>query len=117
MTKTSNDRECGWLALKEMLMVGEGGPKLRIFSTCTEIIKCLPALTVDKLRPTDCSTEPHELTHAPDALRGFAIFHHRPNKDTGAAKRNLWSSDMWEDYYSAGEEARKYLKNKYGEPL
>lgn len=117
MTKTSSDRECGWLALKEMLMVGEGGPRLRIFSTCTEIIRCLPALTVDKLRPTDCSTEPHELTHAPDALRGFAIFHHRPNQDNGAARRNSWSSDMWEDYYSAGEEARKYLKNKYGEPL
>ena len=116
-TKTGNDRECGWLAVKELLVGGEGRQKIRFFSTCEEIIRCLPALTVDKLRPTDCSTEPHELTHAPDALRGFAIFHHRPNQDNGAARRNPWSSDMWEDYYSAGEEARKYLKNKYGEPL
>ncbi|MBQ9084567.1 MAG: phage terminase large subunit [Clostridia bacterium] len=117
LTKTSNDRECGWLALKEMLRVGEEGARLKIFSTCTELIKCLPALTVDKLRPTDCSTEPHELTHAPDALRGFAIFHHRPSKEEAATKRGRWSADMWEDFYSAGEEARQYLKNKYGEPM
>ena len=57
-TKTQNDRECGWLAVKELLL-GGGGRGIRFFSTCTEIIRCLPALTVDKLRPTDCSTEPH----------------------------------------------------------
>ena len=78
LTKTSNAREAGWLALKELLFDGESGPKIRIFSTCTEIIKCLPALTVDKIRPSDCSNEPHEITHAPDALRGFAIFYARP---------------------------------------
>ena len=60
-TKTSNDRECGWLAVKEMLCANGRG-SIRIFKTATELIRCLPALTVDKLRPTDCATEPHELT-------------------------------------------------------
>ena len=115
-TKTSNDRECGWLAVKELLLDGEGGPKLSIFSTCTELISCLPALVRDKLRPTDCSTEPHRLTHAPDALRGYAIFHTRPAEEKTPGRRSVWSEDMWEDLYRASEEGKKYLMQKYGEP-
>lgn len=116
-TRTSNDRESGWLALKELLSTAHGKPRLQIFDTCTEIIKCLPALRADRQRPTDCATEPHDITHAPDALRGFAIFYARPNPDGVAARRRRWSNDMWEDYYRASEEEKQYLKKKYGEPL
>ena len=117
-TKTSNDREAGWLSLKELLCLGESGkPRLRIFSQCSEIIKCLPALTVDKIHPSDCATEPHEITHAPDALRGFAIFYARPKETEKLRARTAWTRDMWEDYFSADEEEKKYLKRKYGEPL
>ena len=115
-TKTSNDRECGWLAIKELLCDTKSGPRLKIFRNCTEIIKCLPALNIDKIRPTDCANEPHEITHAPDALRGFAIFHTRPGNENHSAKRTRWTKDMWEDYYSADEGGKKYLKQKYGEP-
>ncbi len=114
-TKTSNDRECGWLAIKELLLGGEGRQSVRFFSTCTEIIKCLPALVVDKIRPTDCATEPHDITHAPDALRGFAIYYTRPAEERGKIKCK-WTADMWEDYLAADDSGRKYLKNKYGEP-
>ena len=117
LTKTSNDRECGWLAVKELLRDAKREVHLRIFQSCTEIIRCLPALTIDKLRPTDCANEPHEITHAPDALRGFAIFHTRPNADKSREKRQIWTPDMWEDYRTAGEEGKKYLKTKYGEPM
>ena len=117
-TKTSNDREAGWLAIKELLRKRDGrAPKLRIFSHCTEIIKCLPALQIDKIRPTDCQNEPHEITHAPDALRGFAIFYAHPAEKSEDKRRAFWTQDMWEDYYSAGEEEKKYLKRKYGEPI
>lgn len=116
-TKTSNDRETGWLAIKELLSDRLSAPRLKIFSFCTELIRCLPALTVDKLRPSDCSNEPHELTHAPDALRGFAIFYARPAEEKKSTKRTLWSKDMWEDYNNADESEKKYLKQKYGEPL
>lgn len=115
-TKTSNDRECGWLALKELMLDRGGVTRLKIFSTCTEIIRCLPALLTDKIRPTDCSTEPHEITHAPDALRGFAIFHSRPAR-TLETQRAVWSADMWEDYSAADDAGKKYLKKKYGEPI
>ena len=114
-TKTSNDRECGWLAVKELLIGGEGRQSLRIFSSCAEIIMCLPALTVDKIRPTDCATEPHDITHAPDALRGFAIYYTRPAEEKGVA-RFKWTRDMWEDYLAADDSGKKYLKTKYGEP-
>ena len=114
-TKTSNDRECGWLAVKELLGRSERDAKIKIFSFCREIIKCLPALQIDKLKPSDCANEPHEITHAPDALRGFAIFHTRPaERKSPQCKR--WSADMWEDYLNADTAGKKYLKEKYGEP-
>ena len=90
---------------------------MQIFSTCTELIRCLPALTVDKLRPSDCANEPHEITHAPDALRGFAIFHARPTEEKKPTYKSIWTPDMWEDYITASEEEKIYLKRKYGEPI
>jgi hypothetical protein len=114
-TKTSNDREAGWLCLKELLSAEDA--RLKIFSTCTEIITCLPALQIDKMRPSDCSTEPHAITHAPDALRGFAIFYARPESKNVDVPKTAWSRDMWEDYNGATDEERKYLKRKYGEPI
>ena len=111
-TKTSNDRECGWLSVKELL---SGEAPFKIFKTATEIIKCLPALQRDKIRPTDCATEPHDITHAPDALRGFAIFHTRPAV-TERKRSALWSADMWQDFEMADEGGKKYLIRKYGEP-
>ena len=114
-TKTGNDRECGWLAVKEMLLGGEGRMSIYFFSTCQEIIRCLPALLVDRLRPTDCATEPHHITHAPDALRGFALFSARP-AEVKPVMKCKWTSDMWEDYEMADGDGRKYLIKKYGEP-
>ncbi len=117
-TKTSNNREAGWLALKELLRSDtDGEPRLMIFSQCTEIIRCLPALQVDKIRPTDCRNEPHEITHAPDALRGFAIFYASPAGQPEAVAHAVWTQDMWEDYLSARDDEKKYLKRKYGEPI
>lgn len=117
LTKTGNDRESGWLAIKEMLITErEEGTRLQIFRNCTEIIKCLPMLKIDKLRPTDCSTEPHIITHAPDALRGYAIFRANPPKEIREGEKVKWSRDLMEDYLNASETEKKYLIKKYGEP-
>ena len=117
LTKTSNERETGWLAIKELLCKSGEAGGLEIFETCPELIRTLPALVRDKLRPTDCANEPHDLTHAPDALRGFAIFHTAPKRDAREGTKRQWSRDMWEDYLSASGEDKKYLKKKYGEPI
>ena len=44
---------------------------LVIFENCTNLIRTLPALTYDKTNPNDVAVTPHEITHAPDALRYF----------------------------------------------
>lgn len=76
LSKVSNPREMGWLEVKRRLMpapdaFGGERPKLQIFDTCTELIRCLPALQHDEKHVNDCATEPHDITHAPDALRYF----------------------------------------------
>lgn len=60
-----------------------GGRGLRVFDTCTELIRTLPALQYDPLRPEDAAREPHELTHAPDALRGFCVQRAAPARPPG----------------------------------
>ena len=67
--KSSNDRVQGWYALKEWLKTDN--PLLKIGKNCTELIRCLPLLQYDDKNPNDIATEPHEITHAPDALRYF----------------------------------------------
>ncbi len=76
LVKANNDRVQGWYNLHEWLKIGrdEQGKKtagLRIFENCANLIRTLPALQFDEKNPNDCSREPHELTHAPDALRYF----------------------------------------------
>jgi phage terminase large subunit len=79
LTKTSNDRVDGWMAVKEWLKPrmcedGTERPRLRFFPNCKNVIRCLPLLQFDEKRPNDVKNEPHELTHAPDALRGFCVY-------------------------------------------
>lgn len=76
LTKASNDRVQGWMALHEWMKPGkdEAGKDtagLRIFENCGNLINNLPALTYDAKNPNDCATEPHEITHGPDAIRYF----------------------------------------------
>ena len=74
-TTVSNPRVDGWMNLAEWLHPADDGtgakrPRLRIFSGCRELIRCLPLLQYStRGDPNDVSTEPHEITHAPDALR------------------------------------------------
>lgn len=81
LLKGSRTREAGWLAVKELLTVKNGESRLKIFNSCVELIEDLPALQVDPKRPTDCLTEPHEITHLPDALRYFCLQYIYPSKE------------------------------------
>ena len=75
LTKLTPSRTAGWLALKEWLKpMPEGGAMMQIDKKCRNIIRCLPLLMHDKDVPDDAANEPHEITHAPDALRYFASF-------------------------------------------
>ena len=88
LTKTSSAREEGWLALKEWLKPCfetqinldledseiKRRSKMMISRKCTHLIKHLPLLMHDDESLTDVSTKPHHITHAPDALRYFAVY-------------------------------------------
>lgn len=74
LSRVRAERAAGWMELKELLQpkTDEQGARtadLRIFSCCRHLIRTLPALAVDDHNPNDTAREPHELTHAPDAIR------------------------------------------------
>ena len=81
LLKGNRNRETGWLAVKELLTPHDNDARLKIFSNCTELIECLPALQRDAKKPTDCMTEPHDITHLPDALRYFCLQYTTPAKE------------------------------------
>jgi len=86
--KSNNDRVTGWYNVKEWLrpyemkdeQTGEikKAANLKIFCGCTNLIRTLPQLQQDKNNFNDVASEPHELTHINDALRGFCIMRHSP---------------------------------------
>lgn len=92
LIKAANERIQGWLNLKEWLapfeqqdeQTGElkKTARIKFFSNCKNIIRTLPAVLKDEKDPNDVATEPHELTHAPDAIRYFCIMRTLPTKPT-----------------------------------
>lgn len=89
LIKASNQRVQGWLNVKEWLkpyetrdeQTGETikTARLKIFKNCVNLIRCLPQVQRDEKDPNDVATEPHELTHAPDALRYFCSMRTLPS--------------------------------------
>lgn len=78
LERTSNSRIHGWMDVKEHLACrdrGDGGiprPTLTVDKdACPELWHCLACIQRDRRHPNDAASEPHELTHAPDALRAF----------------------------------------------
>ena len=74
VVRASGGRVQGHIQVKEMLMnMRDGKPGLIFFDTCREIIRDLQAIQADDLNPNDCAREPHDITHAVDALRYFCV--------------------------------------------
>ncbi|MBR3691078.1 MAG: hypothetical protein IKL89_00045 [Clostridia bacterium] len=81
LQKTSNSRIYGWMDVKEHLALRERiantGERVNVPTltvdreACPELWYCLSRLQKDKRNPNDAASEPHALTHAPDALRAF----------------------------------------------
>lgn len=119
LTKSNNDREAGWLAIKELLKQDANKEsRLHIFTTCRKLIKNLPELQRDQKNPTDCAIEPHEITHSPDALRYFAIYWTSPAA-AHSDKRVRYRPDQLQDYRNAKTQAErdKIIKLLGGLPL
>lgn len=98
LTKAENSRVAGWFDLHEWLRpvktkFGTKEPLLKVFSCCRNLIRSIPALVIDKTNPSDASTEPHEITHGPDAIRYF-----------GAGRPLPASPDVQEDFLDEQEQ-------------
>ena len=96
---TKNDRVEGWMMVKELLKIKDfkypdgrvvKKPTIQIFENCKNLIRCLPIIQRDDKNPNDCSKEPHELTHAPDAIRYFASEYVKLPKETVSAIVGTW---------------------------
>ncbi len=68
MIAADDRRIAGWRVVREYLSE-KNSPMLRISGRCTELIRCIPALLFDSEKTEDASSEPHSVTHAPEALR------------------------------------------------
>ena len=68
--KADNNRVSGWMNLHDWLRKADDGiPWLRFTPNCSECIRCIPLLQYAKNNSLDCATDPHDITHAPDAVR------------------------------------------------
>ena len=92
LIKSKNDRVTGWACVRELLRCNPT-PKLKIFSNCTGLIKCLTSIRHDDVNPNDCATMPHDITHLPDALRYFAIRHIKPASVYETKETNIFTGD------------------------
>ena len=97
LNKSNNDRKQGWQQVKEWLKVykdeqGIDTSKLKIFSTCKNLIRSIPQLQHDERNIGDVANQPHEITHGPDALRGFCVYWtQEPVK--AEVKHRVWQLD------------------------
>ncbi len=119
LVESNNDRKAGWLAVKELHHPrGEyARPMLKIFSTCTKIIKHLPMLIHDDKDYGDVKTEPHEITHSPDSLRYYAIQFRTRHTWRGAEeteKRVYYPPDMLTDYRRSSPSGRAEIERMMG---
>lgn len=79
LVRADNARIPGWRLLREYLRIGENGmPRLVIFRNCTNLIRTLPMLRFDTDVAEDAADTPHEITHAPEALR-YAVMSRVPD--------------------------------------
>lgn len=103
--KADNSRVNGWMAVREWLYpfeIEQDGKqikisRLRIYSTCKNLIRSLSLLQYSDSKKNDAATEPHELTHATDALRYFCASRPQPG-NVPSENPNFPFEDMREDY-------------------
>lgn len=100
LIKASNNRVQGWMTVKEGLKpMRDGKPEILISADCPGLIECLPALMHDAKNPSDCATEPHEITHITDALRYMCVT--RKLTPTAPIAQDIEDDDDREDYETA----------------
>lgn len=113
--KASNNRIQGWMAVKEMLKPlksEKDRPGLLVTEDCKGLITNLPAIQHDEKNPSDCATEPHEITHICDACRYFCVTRTlSAEKPAPTPAEDLDATNMtdYDDEMTGGEMTDDYL--------
>lgn len=108
-TKANNDREIGWLMVKEMLQISNvtHKPRLRISTACPHLIESMKMIQHDEKKVNDCAKEPHEVTHSCDAIRYLATsYTYTPDRIT------LAKQEVPNDYSRFALELGEYEKKE-----
>ena len=109
VVKANNSRVAGWMAVKELLKpMADGKPGLLVFNTCKGIIDDLMAIQHDDKNPSDCAKEPHDITHAPDALRYYAQLRTLKPEQAPVVDEEE-HEESYSDYMTGGEADSSYL--------
>ena len=115
LTKVSRDRAAGWAAIDAWLEPrADGRPTLTVFANCEGLLHDLPLLQVDPDRPDDVLTEPHDITHVPDALRCLATWFVSPSRQGAPLPAPSWTDDMRADFDAADARGRAELLRRWG---
>lgn len=86
LKKADNSRITGWRVVREYLRDGKDGKSgICIFDGCENLLRCLPLLRFDENVREDAADTPHEITHAPEALR-YALMSRAPKPARDAKK-------------------------------
>lgn len=114
LTKANNNRVQGWYNLKEWLKPYEDEQGIKtaslvIFKNCANLIRTLPQLQRDEKDPNDVATEPHELTHGPDAIRYFIAGRPSPHKPEAVKLPDTLPPDLRRDLERDPEAMRHWL--------
>lgn len=118
LVKSKNDRVNGWYALKDYLKVIEQKDeqtgelkqtsRLKIFSDCKNLIRTLPQLQHDDKNLNDVAKEPHELTHAPDAIRYYCSMRTLATIET-VTRRDDFKINVKQQTITGGEVDKSYI--------
>lgn len=100
--------------ISELVRVMRDG--LRLVNDRTTLEEMLTFVRNDKLRP-EAEPGAHD-----DTIMALAIaWYIRPQQTmqvtASAPERRKWTQDMWDDYYAEDQDGRRYLRQKWGEPI
>lgn len=96
--KADNSRVIGWTRCREHLQdAPDGRPWWQVFSTCTDLIKCIPQLQHDEKNVEDVATEPHDITNGPDSWRYYIMSRPQLPKVENPKPKGIFTDTELED--------------------
>ena len=87
--------------------------KLKMFKNCKNLQNNIPQLQHAEKDPNDVSTEPHDITHIADALRGFCIERTYPTKSFDEEEDRLERLKLFKRRKEVGTIAYEAADNEY----